>query len=219
MEKDKNVYLEPDGSKDCQIHENMPLYWLDKRQGEYTLEDYYELPDDQRVELIDGVIYDVSATTSVHQLLCGIFFARLYEYIRSKHGKCIPVMSPVDVQLDCDDKTMVQPDVLVLCDDQKLLRRCVYGAPDFVAEILSPSTKRKDMFIKAGKYQNAGVKEYWMVDPDKKQVLVYDFTTDCSVELHGFDEKIAVHIFDGDCEIDMPEIYEEIKFMYEKEDI
>ena len=87
-----------------------------KRQGEYTLEDYYALPEEQRVELIDGVIYDMSAPTSVHQLLGTEILLVLKDYIRKEHGLCVPVASPIDVQLDCDDKTMVQPDVIVVCD-------------------------------------------------------------------------------------------------------
>ena len=80
---------------------------------------------------------------------------------------------PVDVQLDCDNRTMLQPDVFVTCNKDKLKKRNVYGAPDFVVEILSPSTRRKDMTIKKEKYKKAGVREYWMVDIDNEKIQQY----------------------------------------------
>ena len=81
----------------------------------------------------------------------------------------MPMIAPMDVQLDCDEKTMVEPDVLIVCDRDKIVNRCVYGAPDFIIEILSNSTKKKDSVIKLNKYLNAGVREYWMIDPTKKE--------------------------------------------------
>ncbi len=85
-------------------------------QGEYTLEDYYALPDDQRVELIDGVLYDMSAPYTTHQIASFEICMQLAAYINSQKGLCRALFAPVDVQLDCDDKTMLQPDVLVVCD-------------------------------------------------------------------------------------------------------
>ena len=186
-----------------------------KKQGEYTLEDYYQIPDDQRVELIDGVIYDMAAPTSIHQIIAGHFYAQLLSYVMSKKGKCMPMISPLDVQLDCDNKTMVQPDVVVVCDRDKIIKRCVYGAPDLVVEVLSPYTKKKDMTLKMHKYANAGVKEYWLIDPDKKKNIVYNFIKD-DYSIYGFDSIIPVAIWDGDCQIDFNVILEAIQFLYEK---
>ncbi len=185
-----------------------------KKQGEYTLNDYYAMPDEHRVELIDGVIYDMGAPTSIHQAIILELVSRLREYIREKNGICMPFIAPVDVQLDCDDKTMVQPDVLVVCDRDKVIKRCVYGAPDFVIEILSPSTRKKDMFIKLTKYKEAGVREYWLVDPDKKNVLVYNLEEESYPKIYGFDSKVPVAVFDGECEVDFSEIYEYVSFLY-----
>lgn len=190
--------------------------YMSKKQGKYTLEDYYQIPDEQRVELIDGVIYDMSAPTLVHQLIAGLIYAKLLAYISGRKGKCLPIISPIDVQLDCDDKTMVQPDLIIVCDRDRLINRCVYGSPDFIIEILSPSTRKKDMVTKLNKYMNAGVREYWMVDPDKRNVIVYDFEHDNYPSMYGFDAKIPVGIWDGDCEIDFQEVYEYIRFLYEK---
>lgn len=188
-----------------------------KKQGEYTLEDYYKIPDEQRVELIDGVIYDMSAPTSVHQIITGLLYAKLLSHITSKGGTCLPMLSPLDVQLDCDNRTMVQPDVVVVCDRSKVIKRCVYGAPDLCIEILSPSTRKKDMVIKLNKYMNAGVKEYWLIDPDKKTVVVYDFAHDNLLQIYGFSDKIPLRLWEDDCRIDFKEIYDYVSFLYEPE--
>ena len=126
------------------------------------------------------------------------------------------MISPVDVQLDCDDKTMVEPDVIIVCDRSKIIRKCVYGAPDFVMEVLSKSSKKKDMFIKLNKYLNAGVREYWIVDPDKKVVMIYDFEHD-DYRLASFDDKIPVSVLDNECIIDFAALYDRISFLYEQE--
>lgn len=202
--KDKDMVKEPQ------------VAYQTKRQGEYTLDDYYALPDERRVELIDGVIYDMASGSSIHQIISGELNGQLRTYIRRKKGSCIPLAAPMDVQLDCDDKTMVQPDVLVVCDRGKVIKRCIYGAPDFVVEVLSSSTKKKDMTIKLNKYMNAGVREYWMVDTDRKRVIVYDFTKERYSEIYGFDAKIPVGIFEGECVIDFAEIYGQVKFLYEE---
>ena len=198
------------------VKESAP-YYAGKKQGEYTIDDYYALPDDQRVELIDGVFYDMATPLSVHQLIAVEICHKLRAYIESKKGNCLTFDCPVDTQLDCDDKTMVQPDVFVICDRDKITRRGIFGAPDFIIEILSKSTKRKDMFIKLTKYKNAGVREYWMVDPKKKIVLVYDFQNDDDVKIYGFDAKVPVSIFDGDCQIDFQGVYDYVSFLYESD--
>lgn len=182
-------------------------------EGKYTVEDYWNWPKNERIELIDGVIYVMSSPTALHQDVVMEIYVRLRDHIRKKGGTCHAFVSPIGVQLDCDEKTMVQPDVLLLCDRDKLKRRVIYGAPDFVAEVLSPSTRRKDLLIKSRKYQNAGVREYWMIDPEKQQVMVYDFENDCDVAIYGFTDKISMRIFDGELVIDMAEIEESSGFM------
>lgn len=120
--------------------------------------------------------------------------------------------APVDVQLDCDEKTMVQPDVLVVCDCEKIVPTHVYGAPDLIMEILSPATRKIDMNIKHSKYAAAGVREYWLIDPDKKKVVVYDLENEELPVVYGFENRVPVGIFQGECEIDFSEIYESVKF-------
>lgn len=186
-----------------------------KKQGEFTLDDYYAMPEDTRVELIDGVLYEMLAPTTIHQDFGFQIAHRLQEHIKKNMGKCWVAVAPVDVQLDCDNRTIVEPDVIVVCNRDKIIRRCVYGAPDFIVEVLSPSTKKKDLTIKLKKYTEAGVKEYWLVDPDAKRVMVYRFEEDVVLNIYGFDSKVPVGIFDDKCEIDFAELYEQIAFLYE----
>ena len=188
-----------------------------KKQGEYTLKDYEAIPDEYRVELIDGVIYDLNTPTTIHQQLAFEISIRLREYIRQNKGLCMVLPSPVSVQLDEDDRTMLQPDVVVCCVRDKILRSHVYGAPDMVIEILSPSTRKKDMGLKLKKYITARVREYWMVDPDKKKVVVYDLEHNELPAIYGFEDQVPVNIFAGKCQIDFSEIYSYIEFLFEKE--
>ena len=192
--------------------------YFSKKQGEYTVEDYYALPDDCRAELIDGVFYDMATPRVTHQLIAGEIYHQLKLFVKSRKGSCLPMMAPTSVQLDCDDKTMVEPDVFVLCDRSKFRSRCVYGAPDFVVEILSPSTRRKDTVIKLNKYMDAGVREFWLVDPDRKMVLVYHFSTNNYPVIYGFDDEIPVGIWDGECRIDFHDVMEDAAFLYQEPD-
>ena len=191
-----------------------------KKQGEYTLDDYLALPDDVRAELIDGVIFLMSAPRTFHQVISVRIIARISAYIDKHGGSCIPFSAPTDVQLDCDDKTIVQPDVFIVCDRSKITPLRIFGAPDFIIEILSPSTWEKDMFIKGRKYKNAGVREYWLIDPKRKVVLVYRFERDDAIEMHTFDEKVEVGIFQAEDPadrlfIDFREISDYISFIPE----
>ena len=196
------------------IKEESTEYQASKRQGEYDVLDYLAFPQEVRVELIDGTIYEMASPSDVHQLICDEINMRFREYIRKKHGKCITITAPLDVQLDCDEKTMVQPDVSIICDRSKFRNGRVAGAPDLVAEVLSPATQRRDVSLKMGKYMNAGVREYLIVDPVKKRVYVYEFEKDIFPVMYTFEHKVPVGIFDGECEVDFTEIYEYVSFLY-----
>ena len=192
------------------VHEPAAAYHTGgmKGQGGYTIEDYFSLPEEKRAELIDGVFYDMASPSVIHQLIAGQIFVQLNVFLRKKKASCVPCIAPVDVQLDCDDRTMVQPDVLVVCDREKIRKSGIFGAPDFVAEILSKTTRRKDMVVKLAKYAQAGVREYWLIDPDKQNVLVYDLKNMEFPSIYGFDAKIPVTIFGGECKVNMRDIQE-----------
>ena len=184
----------------------------EKKDGEYTLDDYYALPDERRVELIDGVFYDMSAPAVIHQKILGELHLLFRECTDAHEGECEVYLAPCDVRLDMDNKTMVQPDLLVICKEYDLGAKRFEGAPDLVLEILSPSTRSKDMLLKLYKYQNAGVKEYWIVDPDHETILVYDFREDNFYpEKYDFDSVIPIHISDGQCSIDFSRVNRALK--------
>ena len=214
----RQVYRPIGYAESTMVRESQFRYFA-KQQGEYTVDDYYHLPKDKRFELIDGVLYDMSAPSSPHQLVGGFIYAQLFNHIMSKKGSCLPMIAPVDVQLDRDEKTMVQPDVLIVCDRDLVIRRCVYGAPDFIAEVLSPSTGNKDRYVKLHKYASAGVREYWMIDPDRQKVVVYNFQDEDAVPaVYGFDQQVPVAVLDGECIIDFSAMYEYIRFIYDREE-
>lgn len=185
--------------------------------GPYTLEDYLLLPDDRRVELIDGVFYDMASPTTIHQSIAGFLYTNFLDYVMKNKGPCYPFIAPVDVQLDCDDKTVIQPDVLIVCDRCKYRNGRVFGAPDLVVEVLSPSSKKKDMQIKLSKYYDAGVREYWIVDPEKKKLVQYDMEHMELPSVYNAESTIPVLIWNGEYSIDLKEMFDTIGFLWEME--
>ncbi|MCD8118492.1 MAG: Uma2 family endonuclease [Lachnospiraceae bacterium] len=189
-------------------------YGLGKRQGTYTVDDYFTLPEDLRAELIDGWIYNMSAPRSAHGIV-GYRISRAFDsYIETKHGKCIALDAAMNVQVDRTKWTMVQPDVLILCDPDKLKENKILGPPDLAVEILSPSTAIIDKTIKLKKYRESGVREYWIVDLDSREVFVYRFPDtgfDALPRRYTFRDKVPVGIFQGECEVDFAEIERYLK--------
>lgn len=167
----------------------------------YTLEDYYAFPEDVRVELIDGKVFYMEAPTTTHQMAVTNLVLQSGMYIQQNGGNCVPLASPVDVQLDCDEYTMVQPDFSITCDREKITEKCIYGAPDFVAEILSPSSRKKDADLKLRKYIAAGVREYWIVDLKGGRVVCYYKGDDFLPCIYGLRDEIPVKIFEEQLKI------------------
>jgi len=166
------------------------------RQEEiYTIDDIYALPDGERAELIDGKIYYMSTPSRTHQRVLSSIFVKIANYIDLHKGKCEVDVSPFAVFLNNDDINYVEPDILVVCDDSKFDDKGCHGAPDWVVEIVSPSSRYMDYFIKLFKYRTAGVREYWIVDPIKQRVTVYFFEKE-SIEEYSFGSDVPVGIYD-----------------------
>ena len=170
----------------------------------YTIEYIYSLPEGQRAELIDGVIYNMAPPSVQHQRVSNYLSTEINLYIRSKKGSCEVFSAPFAVFLNADDKTYVEPDISVICDKNKLNERGCNGAPDWIIEIVSPSSKHTDYVLKLLKYRNAGVREYWIVDPIWKSISVYNFE-ESQVEHYTFQDKVKAGIYE-DLEIDFSEM-------------
>lgn len=175
--------------------------------GNYTEEDYYDLPEDVRAELIDGfLIYNQAAPTTIHQSILGELYAEIHNYIKSKGGNCKVFPAPFAVKLKEDRNTIVEPDISVICDRDKITKRGCTGAPDWIIEIVSPSNARHDHLTKLNLYGDAGVREYWIVDPIKEKVFVYHLEKDnFNADTFSFQDKIKVHIYE-DLYIDFKEL-------------
>lgn len=110
----------------------------------YTAEDYWNLPDGERAELIDGQLYAMASPSRTHQRIVGGIYFHIRAYIENHRGPCEVLAAPFAVNLNADDKTLVEPDVMVICDPEKSTDKQCMGAPDLVVEVVSPSNKRMD---------------------------------------------------------------------------
>lgn len=196
-----------DNHTDC-VKEPPLAYTAEKRL--YTLEDYYALPDERRVELIDGVFYDMASPGRLHQAILGQLYLQFTPCVE-KHPECELFFAPADVCLDNDDYTMVQPDLYINCTQKDDDKRRLNGAPDLAVEILSPSSRTHDMFRKLSKYRFAGVREYWIIDPEKQRVIVYVFERDDTPVIYTFHDTVPVGISEGDCSIDFEKIFQKVE--------
>lgn len=180
--------------------------------GGYTIEDYETWPDEDRCELIDGKVYMMTAPTTAHQMMILRLAVRFSAYTDSKGKDCIAGIAPTDFQLrGDDDRTIVQPDVYIVCSREKNIGRRFLGAPDLAVEVLSPSTAAKDMGIKLKKYLEAGVREYWMVNYEEGYIFVNDFEHDAPMRIYGIRDEVPVAITGGELTIDFAEIDDYIK--------
>ncbi|EOS23224.1 hypothetical protein C806_02729 [Lachnospiraceae bacterium 3-1] len=175
----------------------------------YTVYDIYNLPEGTRAELINGQIYDMAPPSRRHQDIAGELFGIIREYIKSKNGLCRLYVAPFAVFLNKDDKNYVEPDISVICDPDKLHDKGCMGAPDWIIEIVSPSSRQMDYYTKLFEYRTAGLKEYWIVDPEKDRILVYNFESEQTGD-YTFSDSIKAGIYD-DLFIDFSQIAELLK--------
>ncbi len=195
--------------KEKKSMENLAL-----QKEKYTYEDLQKMDDDKRYELIDGELYLMSAPTVSHQEIVGEIYAELRNYLKGK--KCKALVSPVDVCLSGvknpkKEYNVLQPDVIVLCDENKLTDKCILGSPDLVIEVLSPSSRKHDTFVKYNLYQYYGVKEYWIVDEEAGVIYQYilnDKNIYTLPKTYEITEDIKVNVL-KDCIISLKDIVEE----------
>lgn len=162
----------------------------------YTIEDIYALPDGKRAELIDGQIYDMAPPNTAHQKISWKLHQTIGNYIDSEKGNCDVYAAPFAVFLNKDGRNYVEPDLSVICDKTKINDKGCFGAPDWIIEIVSPTTQQMDYGIKLFKYRTAGVREYWIINPMTHIVNVFDFEYEEKTRQYSFDDKIPVCIYE-----------------------
>lgn len=168
----------------------------------YTVEDFYNMPEDIRAELINGQIVYMASPSRIHQELSGELYNVIKNYIKSKDGKCRVYTASFSVQLRKEDNTVVEPDISVICDLDKLNDRGCLGAPDWIIEIASPSNPSHDYITKLGLFHDAGVREYWIVDAEQRKIHVYNMPDNQFVlSTYAFTDTVKVGIY-GDLYID-----------------
>lgn len=179
----------------------MPLL----KNDTYTTDYIYSLPEGERAELIDGTLYNMAPPNSIHQELSLELSAEIRNYIKKKGGECKAYTAPYAVFLENNDTTYVEPDISVICDKNKLNDNGCNGAPDWIIEIVSPSSRRMDYFTKLIKYRTAGVREYWIVDPVKERTTIYQYDIDDAPMIFSFEQTITVGIY-GDLNINIADL-------------
>ena len=176
----------------------------------YTYDDYLKFEDNEIVEIIDGKISAMSpAPSRIHQELIMEISAEIRNYIKSNNGECKVYPAPFDVVLVSenqnanDSKNIVQPDISVICDKSKLTDKGCTGSPDMIVEIISPFNPSNDYVRKLNLYEQFKIKEYWIVNPMKKNILVYTLTDNGynMPDMYTFNDKVKVNIY-NDLEID-----------------
>lgn len=179
----------------------MPL----PKENTYTIDDIYHLPEGQRAELINGKIYSMAPPNRIHQELVAQFTKTIGQYIDRSKGICKIYPAPFAVHLHSDDQTYVEPDISVICDKNKLTDKGCTGAPDFIIEIVSPGSRKMDYIRKNSLYMEAGVREYWIVDPEKERTTIYLYEEDAAPMIVPFKQTIQVGIY-SDLQVNINEM-------------
>lgn len=167
-----------------------------RKEEIYTIDDIYALADGERAELINGQIYNMAPPSRTHQRLSMFLASEISAYIKNNDGDCEVYAAPFGVYLYDDVLNYFEPDILVVCDPSKLDEKGCHGAPDWTIEIVSPASRRLDYFTKLFQYRTAGVREYWIVDPLRELVTVYQFEAE-TMEQYFFGDEVPVGIYEG----------------------
>lgn len=163
----------------------------------YTVEDFYNLPDDIHAELINGQIVYMAAPSSIHQIISSELHFVINNYIKPKGSRCRALAAPFSVQLHRGEDTVLEPDISVICDTDKITPRGCVGAPDWIIEIVSPSNPGHDYITKLGLYHDAGVREYWIIDAQREQIYVYNMDNDHLIlNAYSFRDTIKAGIYE-----------------------
>ncbi len=204
---DYNVLFDPKLTPVFRVAEEAANPYGRQKHG-LTASDYLEMHTDKRTELIEGDILVMEDPLLIHSEITQYIFTRFSDYIREHNGSCKPVVSGTNVILKNDkgDDSVVCPDFFVVCDKKKLVRKGVLGGPDFVLEVTSPSNCRNDYIRKLSIYANAGVREYWILDPQKRQLIKYLFKIDEPATFLPLEGTTGVAIYNDDLQIDLAEI-------------
>ena len=218
--KEVKPYKLPSDNKSNIVEEPFVMYGtldLDESK-QYTYADYLTWLDDKRRELINGSIHLMSGPMRRHARITHLASWIIETFVRKRKGKCRIYHAPFDVRLPLhgskeNDKIydVVQPDICVICDLEKLDDKGCLGAPDFIIEVLSPSTLKYDWNYKFNLYEAAGVREYWIIDPKPKVINVFILQSDGKYDLgtvYESGQKAPVHILEG-LEIDLNELFED----------
>jgi Uma2 family endonuclease len=173
----------------------------------YTFADWLALDESVRAELYDGILVMMAPPSQKHQIVLLALAAQLRDFLKGK--PCTVIPAPTGVRLSQKEDSALEPDIIVVCDKSKLDGHICNGAPDLIVEILSPSTARYDRMVKFQKYQQAGVREYWIVDPDTATVQVnINENGRYYSNVYGDTDAVPVHVLEG-CTIQMREVFAE----------
>ncbi|MCI9174304.1 MAG: Uma2 family endonuclease [Lachnospiraceae bacterium] len=169
---------------------------LQQQPESITMEQYEALPNEIRAEVFDGVLYDMASPSQEHQSILTELLVFIRSYLKKRGGNCQVFPAPFDVKLSDRPLTIVQPDLMVVCDKNKLDGKRCNGAPDFIIEIVSPGNPADDYIRKLYYYKNAGVREYWIADSRRKIVTVNYFEGNMLNVQYSFDAVIKVNIYE-----------------------
>ena len=194
---------------------------MDLEPEKISYADLLKFDDDKRYELIDGVPYLMASPSVAHQRVLLEIAKQIGDYLEGK--KCEVFISPLDVKLsgaidDSEEFNVVQPDIMVVCDKDKITEKNIVGAPDLAIEILSPSNIRHDRMRKLKLYQKFGVREYWMVSIEEQNIMVLTLSEEGIYQIAEacyLDEKVKVNVLDN-CFVDLKEFCENNNIVVKK---